>query len=94
MGREGFSVATDSSGLDPTVAPQQEEELCLCRTPERVIKSSSLPRQYGVWPSDLIFEGWNISGDQWSARAEDKEALVTKRRPQRKGKCSVAPGTV
>lgn len=90
MGREGFPVATDSSGLDPTVALQQEEELCLCRTPECVIKNSSLPRQYGVWPSDLIFEGWNISGDQWSARAEDKEALVTKRRPQRKGKCSVA----
>lgn len=55
-----------------------------------VMKTSSLPRQYGVWPSDLIFEGWIIRGDQWLARAEDKETLVTKRRPQRKGKCFVA----
>lgn len=70
--REGFPMATDSSRLDPTVALLQEEELCLCWTPERVMKSSSLPRQYGAWPSDLVFEGWNISGDHWSARAEDK----------------------
>lgn len=56
-GREGFPVATDSSGLDPTVALQQEKELSLCWTSEHVMKSSSLPRQYGVWPSDLAFEG-------------------------------------
>lgn len=32
-----------------------------------------------------------MSGAQRSARAEDKETLVTTRRPQRKGKCFVAP---